>query len=258
MAIPVNRTSDLAFTAVHPLLAPLVSILFPQKCGLCQGPVSTPRSGTVCEECWSKTIFFDHASPLCEKCGAFNSHSGSISAMRCGRCDDHAFDLAFALGPYENALRTTILALKSNPHLPRVAVERIKTRFESLAAIDVDTIIPVPLSKQRRFERGFNQAEVIADVVSRLTGLPVDRKSLQRKTHTQMHRVGMDQKAREKTVENAFAVARPKMIDGKNILLTDDVFTSGATASACAKVLKSQGASSITVFTLAHAEFRRN
>lgn len=73
-----------------------------------------------------------------------------------------------------------------------------------------------------------------------------------------MHRAGMDKKAREKTVENAFAVARPKMIDGSNILLTDDVFTSGATASACAKILKSQGARSIIVFTLAHAEFRRN
>lgn len=251
----VNRTSD---WAANPLFAPFVSLLFPQKCGLCEGPVSTPGSGTVCEECWSKTNFFDRSSPLCEKCGAFNSHRGSTTAMRCARCDEHSFDLAFALGPYENALRATILALKSNPHLPHIAVKLMTARFESIAKIDFNTIMPVPLSKQRRFERGFNQAEIIADVVSRLTGLPVDRKSLQRKTHTQMHRAGMDKKAREKTVENAFAVARPKMIDGSNILLTDDVFTSGATASACAKILKSQGARSIIVFTLAHAEFRRN
>jgi predicted amidophosphoribosyltransferase len=67
----------------------------------------------------------------------------------------------------------------------------------------------------------------------------------------------MDRKAREKTVENAFTVARPKMIVGKDVLLTDDVFTSGATASACAQFLRSHGARSVIVFTIARAPFRR-
>ena len=66
----------------------------------------------------------------------------------------------------------------------------------------------------------------------------------------------MDQKAREKTVANAFTIARPKMIDGKNVLLTDDVYVR-ATASACAQTLKTHGARSVTVFTIARAEFRR-
>lgn len=177
--------------------------------------------------------------------------------MLCGRCNEHSFDRAFAIGPYENGLRSTILNLKSTPHFPHIIAEQTSIRFEKLNDIFFDSIIPVPLSKRRRFERGFNQAEVIADVVSRSTHVPVDRNSLQRKTHTHMHRVGMDQKAREKTVENAFTVARPKMIAGKNVLLTDDVFTSGATASACAQVLKSHGAKLVTVFTIARAEFRR-
>jgi predicted amidophosphoribosyltransferase len=63
----------------------------------------------------------------------------------------------------------------------------------------------------------------------------------------------MDQRARELTVQHAFEVVRPKLIDGRNLVLVDDVLTSGATASACAKVLKKNGASRVTVFTLARA-----
>ena len=242
--------------ATGPLVAPVISLLFPQDCGLCGEIVSNHRNGTVCERCWSLSTFFDNTSPLCEKCGAYNPHTASFSSLQCGRCETQVFDRALALGPYEKGLRGAILALKSAPHLPNPVIESLAARFENKT--NFDTIIPVPLSKQRRFERGFNQAEVIADGIGRLTGLAVDRNSLQRQKHTQMHRVGMDQKAREKTVEKAFKVVRPKMIAGKKVLLIDDVFTSGATASACAQTLKSHGAKSVIVFTIARAEFRRS
>ena len=117
----------------------------------------------------------------------------------------------------------------------------------------VDLIVPIPLSTLRRLERGFNQAESIATAFSRSTGIPVDAHSLTRKQHTPIHRIGMDQKARELTVKNAFEVVRPKLIGGKNILLIDDVLTSGATASSCAKILKKNGAVKINIFTLARA-----
>lgn len=240
-------------TATDPFVAPVISILFPQKCSLCGGHVNGLRNGTVCEQCWSQSLFFDRNSPLCEKCGAYNSQSTSFRSTQCGRCDTHSFDRAIALGAYEKGLRDAIITLKSKPYIPDIVVQQATER---LTAIDSDVIVPVPLSKQRKLERGFNQAEVIADAVARLTGLPVDRNSLQREKHTQMHRAGMDQKAREKTVANAFTVARPKMINGKNVLLTDDVFTSGATASACAQILKTHGARSVIVFTLARAAFR--
>lgn len=252
-----NRISDLLIAATDPFVAPIISLLFPQECGLCGGQVNGFRNGTVCDECWSQSFFFDSTSPLCEKCGAYNSQARSFSSMQCGRCDSYSFDHAIALGPYEKGLRNAILTLKSKPYLPVVVVQQIAERFEGLAVADFDVIVPVPLSKRRRHERSFNQAEVIADAVARLTGLTVDRNSLQREKHTQMHRAGMDQKAREKTVANAFTVARPKMIDGKNVLLTDDVLTSGATASTCSQTLKAYGARSVTVFTIARAEFRR-
>lgn len=252
-----DSSAGLLTSTARIVFASATSLLFPQECSLCGGPVRKPQFGRVCEECWSKTVFFTQHSTLCTKCGAFDSNNTSSNSMLCGRCAEHSFDRAFALGPYENGLRSTILRLKSTPHIPGVLAEQTATRFANLNGMVFDSIVPVPLSKRRRFERGFNQAEIIAELVSRLTGVTIDRNSLERKTHTQMHRVGMDQKAREKTVENAFTVARPKMIADRHVLLTDDVLTSGATASACAQILRLHGAKSVAVFTIARAEFRR-
>jgi len=109
----------------------------------------------------------------------------------------------------------------------------------------------VPLSKKRRLERGFNQAEVLAKILAKQTCIKLDEKSLVRKIHTPMHRAAMDNKAREMSVKNAFEVKRPKFIEGERILLIDDVFTSGATASNCAKTLKDKSAKSVNVLTIA-------
>ena len=125
--------------------------------------------------------------------------------------------------------------------------------FEKTEFQDADLILPIPLSKKRLLERGFNQAAVLAKILSNETKIKLDEQSLVRKIHTPMHRAGMDTKARESTVKNAFEITRPKLINGKKILLIDDVFTSGATASACAKVLKKAGAEKVYVLTLARA-----
>jgi predicted amidophosphoribosyltransferase len=90
-------------------------------------------------------------------------------------------------------------------------------------------------------------------MISRHAALPLDEKSLIRTKHTLMHRAGMDSKARGQTVKNAFKVVRPRLIEGRSILLVDDVFTSGETASICAKLLKKSGASTVNVLTLARA-----
>ena len=85
------------------------------------------------------------------------------------------------------------------------------------------------------------------------TGITIDKLSLSRKIHTPIHRAAMDRKARDLTVRNAFEISRPKLVNGANVLLIDDVFTSGATASQCAKVLKKAGAKKVSVLTLARA-----
>jgi ComF family protein len=120
-----------------------------------------------------------------------------------------------------------------------------------------DVVIPIPLSRMRHLERGFNQAETVGKEVARQLNVAFDPFSLVRTSHSPIHRVGMDAKARDLTVKNSFQVKRGNLIKGKNVLLVDDVMTSGATASHCARVLKKSGAASVVVFTVARAVMRK-
>jgi ComF family protein len=229
----------------------LLSIIYPQECSICSRQVIGLDAGAACASCWENTRFFDGTEMLCAKCGTLLGITASPSPVLCRKCDDHHYDRAMAVGVYENALAASILNLKKVPHLPGMlrtaVVKRMRERIEA------DVIIPIPLSRQRLHERGFNQADVIAMQLGDLTGFVIDRSSLNRKLHTPAHRIGMDQRARELTVVKAFEVVRPKLIEGKKILLVDDVFTSGSTASSCARVLKKEGAAEVNVFTLARA-----
>jgi ComF family protein len=114
-------------------------------------------------------------------------------------------------------------------------------------------IVPVPLHPTRERERGFNQAAVIGRALAARTRLVCDEWSLVRTIHTVRHRAGMDEQARRETVSSAFEVKRPRLIENQNILLIDDVFTTGATVSSCAAVLKAAGAIEVFVLTVARA-----
>lgn len=231
----------------------LLSLVYPQECCVCAGHVENRDDGVACRKCWSATSIFTGAEMLCEKCGAYFSDEAAPVPVFCHKCDDHHYAKAAALGVYEKALSASIINLKTVPFLAQCLTAAIPTAIIRAGLIDADVIIPIPLSRQRKLERGFNQAELIATVVSKSAGIPIDRSSLARKLHTPIHRIAMDKKARELTVQNAFEVTRSRLISGKKILLVDDVFTSGATASNCAKVLKKNGASKVSVFTLARA-----
>jgi ComF family protein len=231
----------------------LLSLTYPQQCRVCPRQVEDHDDGVACAPCWQESRIFDGSQMLCSKCGAWFGHKAAPAAVFCHQCDEHYYDRALAVGVYEKALAATILQLKRTPWLPkRARMLILETGTHSFFG-EVDVVIPIPLSRLRRLERGFNQAEVIAEVISREFRVTADKWTLARKLHTPMHRVGMDRKARELTVKNAFEVTRPKLIAGKNVLLVDDVFTSGATVSACAKVLKKHGARDVNVFTLARA-----
>ena len=171
----------------------------------------------------------------------------------CRKCDDQHFDSALAIGSYEKALAASVLELKKSPRLVGRVKDLLVELTEQMSFRNSDVIIPVPLSPRRLQERGFNQAAVIGKFVSKQLAIPLDEATLIRRIDTPMHRAGMDRKARGVTVKNAFVVSRPKLIQEKNILLIDDVFTSGETVSSCAKILKKNGAARVDVITLARA-----
>ena len=232
----------------------LLAIAFPQHCHVCGAPVEDAACGVACLSCWDSTHIFTPASSLCRKCGnPLSAARGSDGTASCHECIDHLYDAAASGGVYEQALASVVLELKKTTHLPARAAEALVSAFVRIGGQNADVLVPVPLSSKRRAERGFNQAEFIAGYLSKQTGILVDALSLRRSKHTPMHRAAMDRKAREQTVKNAFEITRPKLTEGRSVLLVDDIFTTGATASYCAKELKKHGAASVMVITLARA-----
>lgn len=231
----------------------LLSVIYPQACQICKKSVEKQSDGYVCSDCWQETYIFSNRETLCSKCGAFLHDSPTQSETYCYRCNEDSYDSAKAIGKYEKALLISTLNLKHTPHISKRLENLLFNSFLSSEFQNTEIIIPVPLSKKRLAERGFNQAEIIAQKISKKTKLPIDKMSLQRKTHTVKHRAGMDRKARIESVQNSFEVVSPRLIEGKRILLIDDVFASGATVSNCAKVLKKAGAEKVYVLTIARS-----
>jgi ComF family protein len=231
----------------------ILNVLYPQECRICGQLVARREFGVACSDCWERTRIFSGREVLCRKCGAYLGTTEKPFDPACGKCNEHLYQKAGAVGLYEHALAASVVDLKKRPFVPDHLKRLLFNVFASSPFTDSDLLVPVPLSAQRLLERGFNQAELIAVHLSGFSGIAIDSLSVARTVHTPMHRAAMDRKAREMTVRNAFEVKRPKLISGARILLVDDIFTTGATASYCAKALKKAGAAEVNVITLARA-----
>ncbi len=165
------------------------------------------------------------------------------------------FDWARGFGAYEGSLRRVIQLLKYERMEPlaRPLAERMARLLE--AAGPADVIVPVPLYWLRSWRRGFNQSEALAGELSRLTGLQVSRRCL-RRTRDTASQTGLTRRQRRLNVRGAFAVRQPGRVSGKNIVLVDDVITTGATVSACTRALKRAGAARVVVLAAARARSR--
>lgn len=233
-------------SAAEILYDAILTIVYPQICVICGRSVEQRRFGVACETCWSETRIFTDEERICFKCGA-------PDLERCGRCEELAFTVARAAGIYAGALRESVLLLKRQPYLPQY-IESLLTEVVRLEPFGCSTrVVPVPLHPKRLKTRGFNQASIIGQTVSKALKLPLDEVSLVRVSTTEKYRAGMDTKGRRDTVAGAFRVAHPRLIAGENILLVDDVFTTGATISACAEALLAAGAGNVFVLTVARA-----
>ena len=236
-----------------------LALVYPQPCAVCGASVESRHDGVACSRCWEAAPLFRDDETLCWKCGApsfAKVNDDKSKTVRCGRCDDDSFTNARACGLYEGALRASILELKRGPHVTRRIAEQMLRMQQRPPLLDADLIIPVPLHASRERERGLNQAFVLAQALPRLSHLPLHAHSLVRQSQTKMHRAGMDAKARRQSLADAFTVRHAKLMAGKRVLLVDDVFTTGATASACAAVLHEAGADKVFVLTMARASFQ--
>ena len=225
----------------------MLAVVFPQTCPACHRPLDRPTRGPLCGACWLSLP--RHPRPACA-CGGPASPTGA-----CGRCRRGLSAIAggTSLGPYEGALRTAIHELKYGGQ------RRVAARLAEAALQDASVralvephavLVPVPLHPRRRRERGFNQSELLARELARRTGAVVAPAALVRRADT-APQTGLSASARRANVKGAFAVRQRARIAGRSIVLIDDVFTTGATAQACARALREAGAADVRLLTMA-------
>jgi ComF family protein len=218
------------------------------------GPMQSPG---LSAEAWTKIAFLE--TPVCDGCGAPQAYDAGPDA-RCPAClaRKRAFDRVRAAVSYDDASRDLILKLK---RADRTDLAGLFALWLSRAARDLiedaDAVIPVPLHPTRMISRRFNQAAEIARPLACRAGLPYLPDVLIRRRDTKSQG-GRSASGRRRNVQAAFAVppgAWPK-VAGRRILLIDDVLTTGATAEACARVLKAAGASAVHVAAVARVQER--
>ena len=177
---------------------------------------------------------------------------------RCALCrlGVNGFDAAYSFGWFEAELRELIHVFKYG----RVeALAGPLGRFLALAlprTEQFDVVVPMPLHWMRRWTRGFNQSELLAREIARRAGVPV--RNLARRVKATTAQAGLTNAKRRANVSGAFQVPRAERVRGLRILLVDDVMTTGATASACARELKKAGAARVALLTVARVDRRMN
>jgi ComF family protein len=241
----------------------LFAVLFPSDCRICGVPLVRISRLPLCQEC------LDAVRPisggLCAICGErlFSPYlvAGAQGESRCGLCRriDPVFARATAYGSYESGLRELVHLLKYGGVRPAANVLG-RMLAEAIDALESDflagpiAVIPVPLHRTKLRHRGFNQAELIARAALK-TNPTRERFTVHagvlKRTRDTASQIGLTSHQRRENLRGAFRVAQVQAVKGREVLVVDDVFTTGATVSECARVLRRAGATKIWVATVA-------
>lgn len=236
--------------ALYSAAGVVADLIVPPLCLACHRPLSSHDA--ICSRCWSKIDFI--RPPLCDRLGLplpFDIGGKMISAA--AAADPPDYDRARAVARFDGVMRELVHDLKfRDRHDARRLFGRWLTEAGAELLAGADVIMPVPLTRARLVGRRFNQSAVLAHEVGRLSGVRYEPLALLRTRRT-LPQVGLSRQQRRENVAGAFAVADSKKADlaGANVVLIDDVITTGATARACARILKRAGAGRIDVIALA-------
>lgn len=224
--------------------------LFPPGiyCICCGSLIDKSRTYGLCDECIKKLHWINGRA--CEKCG--KALQDTYKGRYCGDCMtySHSFEKGYSCLTYGMYERKLIFDFKYNGkrYLARHFGDMLYDRI-ILENIEPDVIIPIPIHKSREQKRGYNQASLMASRLAERMNVAFDGKALYRKKNTGLLR-GLAPAEREAMLEGVFDV-KGGGCTGKNILLIDDIFTTGATADACSRVLYDCGAKNVYLLTLA-------
>ncbi|MFN3387857.1 MAG: double zinc ribbon domain-containing protein [Allosphingosinicella sp.] len=233
-----------AAAAARAALRHVVDFALPPRCPGCGEIVGAPHR--FCLACWGSLAFL--GDPCCACCGLPFAY-GEGEAAACGRClaDPPRFDRLRAAVAYGEVARKVALKLKYSGR-PGVAGTLARFMARHLEARPEALLVPVPLHRWRIWSRGYNQAALIAAALSAQCGVPAAQDALRRVKATPPLK-GLGRRERAEAVRGAFRVtdAGKALLRGRDAILVDDVFTSGATANGCAKALKRAGAARVEV-----------
>jgi ComF family protein len=238
--------------SVKGLLNAGLGFVFPEVCQLCGETRATPAECYVCAGCRATVQFIK--PPFCERCGL--PFEGAITtAFECSNCREMEWHFLSA----RSAVVARDKVLEAIHHYkyrrapwfePFLADLLVKRAEPELSGEHWDWIVPVPLHPARQREREFNQAERLASRLSEATHIPLNTRLLRRVVPTRTQTL-LTRAERMANVRRAFALRGHPQLNGQRIVLVDDVFTTGATSSACARVLQTAGAGQVCVWTVA-------
>ena len=230
--------------------------MFPDECRICKAELKGFTRVPVCARCL-KAPEPIAAEYFCATCRTpFQNAFPLDESGRCRMCRSGArgFDMAYCYGAYDGPLRELIHLLKYGGMKPlaRTLADHLASALPRDQQFDV--AVAMPLHWRRRWQRGFNQSELLARPIARRRGIPMVKAV--RRTRATAAQAGLSNARRRENVSGAFRVGRPQRVAGRRVLLIDDVMTTGATASACALALKRGGARSVTLLALARVDRR--
>jgi ComF family protein len=227
-------------------------VIFPPKCLGCAEILGLQNGFYFCPDCREKIKFI--TGSLCPVCGTTFSNSPKGNHL-CGDCLDSEpyFSCARAVVSYETIILHAIHQFKYGNNISvgdLLASFMADFSFPDVDFTDYSLIIPVPLHIQRLRQRGFNQSLILARSLAKKRQIPVNFSLLKRHKST-LTQTGLHKTERKQNIKGAFEVGDRKLIAGKNVILVDDVYTTGATINECTKTLLKAGAQKVTVLTLA-------
>jgi ComF family protein len=243
----------------YPYIGPVLSFFndiseffFPRYCISCDGKLFSDEKA-LCDECFE--LLQGIYEPICKVCGA--PLKKRIKDEKCLLCPQSPinFDSARALFLFNGAAGDLIKSVKYSKRqdaaklVGKMMASCLLSEFKN---IKFDAIIPVPIHRYRMMTRGFNQAEVLSYIISKYSNIPVIDNILIRRTPTKKQSM-LDYSDRAKNVRNAFRIVQPRYVRNMNILIVDDIITTGSTTNECAKEIKKAGAKSAYVLTFTRA-----
>ena len=235
--------------ALRAALGATADLIVPPCCLACRTPLVTHH--VLCGACWRGVRFI--RPPLCDVTGIplpYDTGERVVSALALAH--PPAYDRARAVAHFSDSMRTLVHQFKyADRHDARQLFGRWLAEAGRELLQGIDVIVPVPMSRLRLLLRRFNQAAVLACELGRQTGIAVDPHLLVR-ARSAPRQVGLTRDQRRRNMAGAFHVppARLPRLNGRSILLIDDVITTGATVNACARALKRAGAQRVEVLAL--------